>query len=45
VRLQVQDEKAVVHTCEEIQLSKKLKEGNELMVVQIWMCEPESEKV
>jgi hypothetical protein len=45
VRLHIHDEKAIVHMFEDIQISKELKEGNELMVSEIWMCEPEAEKV
>jgi Reverse transcriptase (RNA-dependent DNA polymerase) len=39
VRLQVQDENVVVHFYEGIQVDKELKDGNEVMVAQIWLCE------
>jgi Retroviral aspartyl protease len=39
VRLHVQDENVVVHFCEGIQVDKELKDGNEVMVAQIWLCE------
>jgi hypothetical protein len=45
VRLQIQEEQAVAHMCEEIQIAKELKEGNEIMVAQIWMCEAEQEQI
>jgi hypothetical protein len=35
VRLQVQDEKAIVHLCDGIRVEKELKGGHEVMVAQI----------
>jgi Retroviral aspartyl protease len=44
VRLQVQEEQAMIQLYEEIQISKELKGGIEVMIAQIWMCEPKKEQ-
>jgi Reverse transcriptase (RNA-dependent DNA polymerase)/RNase H-like domain found in reverse transcriptase/Retroviral aspartyl protease len=41
VRLQVQEEVTKVQMCETVQLEKEIKNGSELMVAHIWLCQPE----
>jgi hypothetical protein len=42
VKLAIQEEIAKVQMCESIQVAKEVKEGSELMVAHIWLCQAES---